>query len=667
MRRPICLVTFAVSALSSCTNRAVFTTSSTVEADKEQPIPPIPVTGSFLTGDVVRPEGSVAANGILDIVDELQGAILHSVNLSDEGDFSLPLNKVLSAELALRIKDQDRYIYTIVRLPADIVQTINKIKIAAGEPVLNDSIGPTETIAEDSTLTLKRRMSLKLPANGISSNGSAELIWQADKTQKVFAASVPLKDKSASESAIIWTQVENQSDETGVRFGWKTEGSQEQSIKIVFSEDEGQLSGWNGKSDSIPTWPGRASSEYIISNFSQCTLRGAGQQPAAGELSVAAGSSCGVRRGTKVFPFSTGKDFFARAVAQSATAVRLSPVFRFPANSQGPQISAIADQLVAQNSGISNLPISVVDPDSDLSCTASLSASSSNEILIPNRNILFSGSFPNCRVSIFPAGNQTGVSTIVVLASDGQHSSTAVFTVGVDSPIEKKLVLGQIDEIRGAAIGGWTCQQNTEKSLNIEVYAKGIDNSGTLIATGRADRVSETAVGANCNSSLGKHRFLIPIPAEYATAFAGSKIFIKALDAVNTDARWSATLQGSGSFSIPSGNTVIGRIDIVAADRIEGWACQRWNENSIALEVKATFTGQFPNDIASGIADKDSEEEIGIMCGTNLGKHRFVVPLDSGTSVTYSGAIISVVGIDGLTANKQFTALIERSGELTLP
>jgi hypothetical protein len=192
-----------VSALCSCTNQSVFTTSSTVEADKEQPIPPIPVTGSFLTGDVVRPEGSVAANGILDIVDEVQGAILHSVNLSDEGDFSLPLNKVLSAELALRIKDQDKYIFTIVRLPADIVQTINKIKIAAGEPVLNDSIRPTETIAEDSTLTLKRRMSLKLPANGISSSGSAELIWQTDKKQKVFAASLPLKDKSASESAII--------------------------------------------------------------------------------------------------------------------------------------------------------------------------------------------------------------------------------------------------------------------------------------------------------------------------------------------------------------------------------------------------------------------------------------------------------------------------------
>jgi hypothetical protein len=324
--------------------------------------------------------------------------------------------------------------------------------------------------------------------------------------------------------------------------------------------------------------------------------------------------------------------------------------------------------LVAQNSGISNLPISVVDPDSDLSCTASLSATSFNETLIPNRNILFSGSFPNCRVSIFPAGNQTGTSTIIVSATDSQQTSSAVFTIGVDSPIEKKLVLGQIDEIRGAAIGGWICQQNTEKSLNIEVYAQGIGNSGTLIATGRADRVSEPAVGANCNSSLGKHRFLIPIPAEAAVAFAGSTIFIKALDAVNTDARWSATLQGSGSFSIPIGNTVIGRIDIVAADRIEGWACQRWNENSISIVTMAKPAGGNLESIPpGGIANNDSEEEIGIMCGTSSGKHRFVVPLASATATAYSGAIISVLGIDALTADKRFSAELERSGQLALP
>jgi hypothetical protein len=667
MRSVIYLITFAAIPLCGCNKQSNFSTSTTVEVDKDSPIPPTPVTGGYLTGDIFRSDGSAAANGVLDIVDEVRGTVAFSVNLSDQGDFSLPLSKVLSAALALRITDQEKHIYSVVSLPADIVQSINRIKIAAGEPILADSSRPQGDVQESSGLSLNRRMSLQLPANSIIDSGTAALVWQSDRLQTVSSASLPLKINSIADSALLWTQVENKSDESGVLFAWKNEGSRAQSVKIVFSEDEAQLSGWDGKSDSIPAWSGRSPQDYVISDFAQCTLRRAGQHPVGGELSVAAGDGCGIRRGSNVFPFSTGKDFFARAVAQSAAAVRLSPVFRVPANSQGPQISAIADQLVAQNSGISNLPISVVDPDSDLSCTASLSASSSNEILIPNRNIYFSGSFPNCRVNITPASNQTGVSTIVVLASDGQHSSTAVFTVGVDSPIEKKLVLGQIDEIRGAAIGGWTCQQNTEKSLNIEVYAKGIDNSGILIATGRADRVSESEVGVNCNSSLGKHRFLIPIPANYAKAFVGAPLFIKALDAINTDARWSAVLQGSGSFSIPSGNTVIGRIDIVAADRIEGWACQRWNENSIAIDVKATFNGQFANDIASGIANKDSEEEIGIMCGTTSGKHRFVVPLDSGTSITYSGAIISVVGIDGLTANKQFTALIERSGELALP
>ena len=102
-----------------------------------------------------------------------------------------------------------------------------------------------------------------------------------------------------------------------------------------------------------------------------------------------------------------------------------------------PVISSVADQ--SANEDIS-WPISfnITDVDSVLNCASSMTAVSSNTVLLPNANIIFSGTAPNCTVTLTPASNQTGSTTVLLTVSDGNTSSIESFnyTVGAvnDTP-----------------------------------------------------------------------------------------------------------------------------------------------------------------------------------------------------------------------------------------
>jgi autotransporter-associated beta strand protein len=100
---------------------------------------------------------------------------------------------------------------------------------------------------------------------------------------------------------------------------------------------------------------------------------------------------------------------------------------------QPPTISAIPNQTWNKNVAIGPLSFTVGDPDNAAS-SLNVSASSSNPALIPLSGIVFGGSGSNRTVTLNPATNQGGTSTITLTVSDGTLSTNTAFLVTVIAP-----------------------------------------------------------------------------------------------------------------------------------------------------------------------------------------------------------------------------------------
>ncbi len=86
-------------------------------------------------------------------------------------------------------------------------------------------------------------------------------------------------------------------------------------------------------------------------------------------------------------------------------------VFRVNVKSRNPNVSQVADTFLFINTPVVNLPIQVSDPD-NASSSLTLSATSSNQSLVSNSALIFSGNGSNRFLSFTPAQNGSGVTTI---------------------------------------------------------------------------------------------------------------------------------------------------------------------------------------------------------------------------------------------------------------
>jgi hypothetical protein len=102
-----------------------------------------------------------------------------------------------------------------------------------------------------------------------------------------------------------------------------------------------------------------------------------------------------------------------------------------PDINEPPTISSIVDQSVKADSGASGaIPFTVGDPETD-SSQLLLSASSSNEALIPNSAIQVANSISGSSVSFIPGSGQSGTSIITILVTDGTNTVSESFQVDV--------------------------------------------------------------------------------------------------------------------------------------------------------------------------------------------------------------------------------------------
>ncbi|MCL4298833.1 MAG: tandem-95 repeat protein [Anaerolineae bacterium] len=97
-----------------------------------------------------------------------------------------------------------------------------------------------------------------------------------------------------------------------------------------------------------------------------------------------------------------------------------------------PTISPISDQVIDEDSAIGPLSFTIGDEET-ASGALFVTASSSNPTLLPDRIISLGGSGANRTVTLIPAANQNGVTSITLVVSDGEDTASTTFTITVNA------------------------------------------------------------------------------------------------------------------------------------------------------------------------------------------------------------------------------------------
>ncbi len=105
--------------------------------------------------------------------------------------------------------------------------------------------------------------------------------------------------------------------------------------------------------------------------------------------------------------------------------------FTYAAANAAPTIGNVANLTIDEDTSSGSISVTVDDPDGPNNALV-LTGTSSNISLVPNGNIVFSGSGGSRFVTIMPAANQTGSATITLTVSDGDLTDTDTFVITVD-------------------------------------------------------------------------------------------------------------------------------------------------------------------------------------------------------------------------------------------
>ena len=226
---------------------------------------------------------------------------------------------------------------------------------------------------------------------------------------------------------------------------------------------------------------------------------------------------------------------FDGAVASESFDITLTPV------NDAPNISNIPDQVMDANTSRSAIPCIVGDVDND-PAALTVSASSSDQALIPNSGLLISGIGSERALSITPSPNQTGTCTITVTVTDGLLSSSDTFTVTVNPVNTPPSISDVLDQSMAMdTVGGpwsFTIADIETSTTALQVSASSsnptlLPNSGILLSGEGVDRAiqvtpisgqfGQTTITLTVSDGtlLSSDSFILKVSPSFASLFAG--------------------------------------------------------------------------------------------------------------------------------------------------
>jgi trimeric autotransporter adhesin len=132
---------------------------------------------------------------------------------------------------------------------------------------------------------------------------------------------------------------------------------------------------------------------------------------------------------------ATGQDSNTAAATLSIAAVN-----------DAPTMTAISAQSTNEDAAKA-VTFSIADVETAITCGASVSMSSTNTTLVPNTNVVWSGTAPTCTGTVTPAANQYGTSDLTFTVTDGTLTAARTFTLTVSQ-------LGD-DSFNGTVLGDY--------------------------------------------------------------------------------------------------------------------------------------------------------------------------------------------------------------------
>jgi len=186
--------------------------------------------------------------------------------------------------------------------------------------------------------------------------------------------------------------------------------------------------------------PNAIANSYTLNedNAKAITLTGSDGDKDPLTFSIISGPSYGIASGTPPDITYTpnanyfGNDSLVFQVDDGAGSVNNGTIAFtvIPVNDR-PTISTVADQVIDEDNdtGALNFTISDIETSAD---SLVLSATSSREALVPTANVVFGGTGNNRTVTVTPAPDQNGSTTISLAVSDGVLSKTAAFNLTVN-------------------------------------------------------------------------------------------------------------------------------------------------------------------------------------------------------------------------------------------
>ena len=224
-----------------------------------------------------------------------------------------------------------------------------------------------------------------------------------------------------------------------------------------------------------------------------------------------------------------------------------------------PGISDIPNQSSGLNASIGPLPFTVGDTATPAGSLV-LSGASANTNLVPPANILFGGSGSNRTVTVTPAANQSGITTITVTVTDGDGlSASDSFTLTVGNHAPSTFVWNG----PGAGLNNWSVSGNWIPSGPPEALddVKFFETGAIGVAVSNVNNVLDATFGGTVASlhfsnSNGNHTTLIS-SGQILRIFGSSGLTVGTETDNGNTQQVNATMTGPGALNLNGGNLTV--------------------------------------------------------------------------------------------------------------
>ncbi len=314
----------------------------------------------------------------------------------------------------------------------------------------------------------------------------------------------------------------------------------------------------------------------------------------------------------------------SNAMASTSFELTVNPV------DDAPSISSIPNRTIDKDTSTGAIPFSVNDPET-IPANLTLSAASSNPMLVPVSSIVFGGSGVNRTVTVTPVADRVGVAIITITVSDGAKTNSTSFTLTVRRLNTPPTI---------SAIPDHTIDEDTRSAAIPFVIGDADTPAANLIVTASSSNPSLLPLTGIVLGGAGSNRTVTLTPA--ANQFGTANVSIRVVDDESASVTNTFVLTVRAVPDAPS-------VSAIADHAIE--------ENTVSNPIP--FTVSDPETPAADLTVAATSSNLGLVPVANItfsgsGANRTLTIRPQTNGVGFATITITVTDSDGLSGMASF-------------